>query len=51
MSALRATCSISLISTVTGGTGFAFAVNGTRNEKEYGFIHDYKDLIEDFEEL
>ena len=30
---------------------FAFAVNGTRNEKEYGFIHDYKDLIEDFEEL
>lgn len=30
---------------------FAFAVNGTRNDKEYGFIHDYKDLIEDFEEL
>lgn len=30
---------------------FALAVNGTRNEKEYGFIHDYKDLIEDFEEL
>ena len=30
---------------------FAFAVNGTRDEKEYGFIHDYKDLIEDFEEL
>lgn len=30
---------------------FTYLVNGTRNEKEYGLIHTYKDLIEDFEEI
>ena len=30
---------------------FAYLVNGTRNEKDYGFIHEYKDFIENFEEL
>ena len=30
---------------------FAYIVNGTRNEKEYGLIHDYKDQIKDFTEL
>ena len=30
---------------------FAYIVNGTRNDKDYGLIHDYKDQIKDFTEF